>query len=111
MVNREIKFRVWDIHLKKYIKWESMLCHSFQSKDYVYQQYTGLKDKNDVEVYEDDIVEWKNNFSGKIVWSEEDVAFIFKSNTGGAAFLTEIYIDNFCVIGNIFENKDLFENL
>jgi hypothetical protein len=69
-----------------------------------------VKDKNNVEIYDGDIVEWKDYLIGKIYWSTEDTAFIFKSNIGAGAFINEFYMSHFEVIGNIFENPELIEN-
>lgn len=71
-------------------------------------QFTGLKDKNEVEIYSGDIVlGFGGDEKGQIVFSQEDAAFIFKSNTGGGAFINEMYLQNFKVIGNIHENSEL----
>lgn len=76
--------------------------------DAILQQYIGLKDSNDKELYEGDIVEWPGKFIAEVFWCEEDAAFQIKSKTGGA-FLNYLYIQNFQIIGNICENPELLK--
>ena len=55
-MNREIKFRIFDRLLNRYILWNSLPVHDFNDKNYVYEQFTGLKDWEEREIFEGDIV-------------------------------------------------------
>lgn len=118
MQNRILKFRVWSKLLKRFcLNTEDgyfgqdedfangiFRIESWDRKD-IMQQSTGLVDKNGREIFEGDILKF-NDYITRIIWSEEDAAFISKSKAGGA-FLNSLYMLNFEIIGNIFENSEL----
>ena len=102
---REIKFRVWD-NLDKTMDSAENTTYIENNRpsefnEFVFMQYTGLKDKNDVDIYEGDYM--LDSHSG----SHAEVKFI------KGAFIVEF--DNEiqdlydwtceCVIGNIYQNK------
>lgn len=129
-MNREIKFRVWDINFKHYCYEDvSFVFHDaiginkiFTQKRYLFQQYVGLKDKNGKEIYEGDILQMFN--TGRCVANNQGEAdmlylvkydnlkFEFKVIKGQlmeyCGYLTEKPLERI-VIGNIFENPELLK--
>lgn len=99
---REITFRAWDIVDKKYY-FEIETTNYFEEifftpRRYIVEQYTGINDKNGVEIYEHDIV--KTSGANRYVVEFFDGKFNPVSELEGS---------NWEVIGNIHENANLLE--
>ena len=116
-MSRELKFRAWDNLNKGFIY--------FDIQDYpsgIYggvsnpQQYIGLKDKNNKEIYEGDLVNFSVNNTVElgdkdimdyknqdVHYSNEYCGFMFGEN--GFTPLDRIIMTSIEVVGNIFENE------
>ena len=111
---REIKFRAWDTP-NKYMITHKELClvpltydEVFKGKEgYPLMQYTGLLDKNGVEIYESDILKVETqNYIGTVKFEHGS----FKTDSLGFGFDVFGHEKDYEVIGNIYENKELLED-
>ena len=128
---REIKFRAWLKEEKKMVNVETIdftdksiqylekneFINAYLSRRMIFgdvelMQYTGLKDKNDKEIYEGDILFFRDeNMKYVAVW--QDTAFIIKSIEIRKYSEKMYWLDDteICceIVGNIYENKNLLE--
>lgn len=132
-MNREIKFRSWDKISKVMCQvaelsfWDpdldndtiiydlsSGFNHRYISKeDIELLQYTGLKDCNNKEIYEGDIVKCEDGI-GTIYFHQKGYWFVYQPNALLAKFgICKMVKDYDCieVIGNIYENPELLEGI
>ena len=123
-MNRELKFRVWDYHLRsfnvltnlKYLSadgklhfWETIDTETtahFELGDnrYVVQQFTGLKDKNNKEIYEGDIIKVAEDC---YAFFDENVLLVVEWENHGFLCFDNLLARDTIVVGNIFENPNL----
>lgn len=111
---REIKFRAWDKEKAKMIKdfrFDEFndVNDYFADNDFIFMQFTGLKDKNNKEIYEGDIVHFKTlrskEYIGEVKSYEDAASFFVVAKEHYMECLDDVY--DLEVLGNIYENKEL----
>ena len=135
-MNRDIKFRLWSKIGKKFIETDNpdldfvinsngclYLIENFYGEidvlpqmDIKVLQFTGLQDKNGIEIYEGDILKYKFPYDKRkvhtsaVTYLETQASFGIKDRYENEIPLYRIAANNyFEIIGNIYENKNLLE--
>ena len=125
-MNREIKFRIWDIENKEMLKVQELDFEPtfyggriairpdqyndyFDTEDMILMQYTGLNDKNGKEIYEGDIV-GDNKIKWIVKWNKHRMGFSLYPTTKQLYDEMPINVENelgFKILGNIYDNPEL----
>lgn len=130
---RDIKFRCWDTENKQMLKVQEldfedtfyggrlsiradMYNDYFDIEDMILMQYTGLKDKNEKEIYEEDIVKINDEIIAKVIWDNDYLGYFLYANEENSIDSFENgeqplydYWGSIEVIGNIYDNPELLE--
>jgi len=134
-MKREIKFRAWDgeqmimqsknkeyddyymltlqgdfyAHTRTGDEYFDFYESELNKKTYELMQYTGLKDKNGVEIYEGDILKNEKSTSGNffVKFNVGGYDAVYKNNFTLCLHPVLHYFDGAEVTGNIYENPEL----
>ncbi|MDQ0150587.1 YopX family protein [Eubacterium multiforme] len=142
---REIKFRAWNKEKNIMVYkdedmsscyWDGVDCSDIEmvncrlmNEDYIWMQYTGLKDKNNKGIYEGDILRCKCKIRGYEYFKKDEKIFEYKNNViewwqsscnlgyrlrnaKGYTMMIKpscLKVMEVEVIGNIYENPELLE--
>jgi len=125
-MSREIKFRAWhklmhkmfdlndfgfSFHWEKAKMTEGMgIISANNDPDIEVMQYTGLKDKNGVDIYESDLLlDPSGEFEGLWLMKWMDAGFNGEEVESKDLYHACEFTDDFEVIGNIHQNPELME--
>lgn len=115
-MQREIKFKIYDKNDTDCIigpfDWNK-LPNFLYPDNFTLLQYTGLNDSKGNEIYEGDIVEYSGSLMYVIEW--DDLYMKFKASTitnqDGMYELTTGELKQSNIIGNIFKNSEILNNI
>ena len=99
---RYFKFRVWNMGFKRDVELENVK-NIFHNENLIVEVFTGLWDKNGVEIYEGDILSCENECD--CVVRLEKGRFKLVKNENESVALEAIDLSNVAVVGNIQENE------
>lgn len=132
---REIKFRVWDKVVNKWLDYEDVYfdqegeVYLIEERDWAYQSYmykenitekvkvvrfTGLKDVHGKEIYEGDILKFNTDAPGVVDYFRGSWRVKTPPRYRGDDWRTSLWdatLDGYEIIGNIYENPELLNGV
>ena len=118
---REIKFRAWGPNCEVMWVWEEVQqianvlgWENFAEGERILMQYTGLKDKNGVEIYEGDLLINNSGRVCEVIFNEYCATFdsmvrVSDGNDSGYGFKNSLWRSHVTIIGNIHRNPELIK--
>ena len=106
-----IKFRAWDNECKvirEYDELKGLTLDALDASDFDFDQYTGMKDANDKEIYDNDIVEVVSQY-----WGQLGNRYKVKFNKGSFSVKYDLLAgirSSILVIGNVHTDGDLIDS-
>ena len=124
---REIKFRAWNPENKSMVEFDNekaandiyiakhlltLMANKHELGENLLMQFTGLQDKNGIDIYEGDIIEW-NSCGWKVRYMTDSeltsAGFYCESANGQTFYCFSKTMKPAVVIGNIHSNPELLE--
>ena len=115
-----LRFRAWDTFDEEmvndiFFSWQDCgyesLNECLSDERWKFMQSTGMFDKNDVEIFEGDVVRFHTpqlTTIGVVVFNRHEACFKVRNDFGGH-WVTVFHTRYFEVIGNIYQNPELLE--
>lgn len=120
-MTRIIKFRYWDELHKEMMDWSDLKRQKFieflENAEPPIMQFTGLLDKNGKEIFEGDIVKFRdidNSLPEEIlpvIWDEKACGFVCRDSQHSKGIDMASSYDTISgeIIGNVYENPELLK--